>query len=471
MAHLEILGSRSRRNVWLRGRRKADQLVSSMCRTGAENLIVGLMALAVLAFVSVSLGYTPVAHAQDTSVGSDASVTVTLPAADNPDVSTEVLSILLTPKTAEQLAELSAQWQQIVIELAERTAALNVALITADEEDAVKIREQLIELVESQSAAAQNYSKVLDAWERKGGASEDIDAHRVYLSGLTVEAVRSIDPKTMLRLATDWLLSAAGGLALLGKIAGIIVAVYALKIVARLARGVAARSLDKIPDISQLLRRYTLTSVFWLTFFIGLMLVLTFMGFNVTPLFAVFGGLSFIIGFAMQETLGNFASGLLIMVLKPFDLGDFIETAGKSGTVDTMSIVSTSIRTFDNQIIIVPNSKIWGDVITNVNAEETRRVDLVFGIGYSDSIDQAKAVLADAVANHPLCLKDPAPAFGVGELADSSVNIYCRPWVKTEDYWTVYWDLTGTVKERFDEAGISIPFPQRDVHMINEQTS
>ena len=312
---------------------------------------------------------------------------------------------------------------------------------------------------------------VLDAWERKGGAPESVAEHRRYLSALKVEAVRSIDPRALLRLAVDWIFSVTGGLALIGKIAGGLVAIYALQIVARIARRFAARSLDKVPDISQLLKRYVLIFAYWLTFFIGIMLVLTFVGINVTPLFAVFGGLSFIVGFAMQETLSNFASGLLIMVLKPFDLGDFIETAGKSGTVDTMSIVSTSIRTFDNQIIIVPNSKIWGDVITNVNAEETRRVDLVFGIGYSDSIDQAKSALADAVAKHPLCLKDPAPAFGVGELADSSVNIYCRPWVKTEDYWTVYWDLTGEVKERFDEAGISIPFPQRDVHMIKEQTS
>jgi small conductance mechanosensitive channel len=139
-----------------------------------------------------------------------------------------------------------------------------------------------------------------------------------------------------------------------------------------------------------------------------------------------------------------------------------------------MTIVSTTIRTFDNQIIVIPNSKIWGDVITNVSAADTRRVDLVFGIGYSDSAEEAKRVLAIAVSEHPLCLKEPAPEIFVGELGDSSVNLFCRPWVKTPDYWTVYWDLTGNVKERFDAAGITIPFPQRDVHLFpsdNQSTS
>jgi len=133
-----------------------------------------------------------------------------------------------------------------------------------------------------------------------------------------------------------------------------------------------------------------------------------------------------------------------------------------------MSIVSTRIRTFDNQIIVVPNSKIWGDVITNVSASPERRVDLVFGIGYSDNAQHAIEVLTELVAAHPMCLKDPAPEIFVGELGDSSVNVFCRPWSKSDDYWSVYWDLTGQAKERFDQEGISIPFPQRDVHLVQQ---
>jgi small conductance mechanosensitive channel len=156
---------------------------------------------------------------------------------------------------------------------------------------------------------------------------------------------------------------------------------------------------------------------------------------------------------------------LMIMVLKPFDMGDFIQTAGISGVVDDLSIVSTQIRTFDNQIIVVPNSKIWGDVITNVNALDTRRIDLVFGIAYTDSATHAIEVLKELVSNHKLCLTDPAVDIFVGELGDSSVNIFCRPWCKSGDYWTIFWDLTAQAKERFDAEGISIPFPQQDVHL------
>jgi small conductance mechanosensitive channel len=191
------------------------------------------------------------------------------------------------------------------------------------------------------------------------------------------------------------------------------------------------------------------------------------MGVDATPLFAVIGGASFITAFALQDTLGNLAAGLMIMINRPFDEEDFVDIAGTSGTVKAMSIVATTVATPDNQFIIIPNSKVWGSIITNVTASPTRRVDLVFGIGYDDSISEAKEILADVVNRHPLVLKDPEPVIRVHELADSSVNFIVRPWVKSNDYWTVYWDLTQQVKEQFDAKGISIPFPQRDVHLHN----
>ena len=136
-----------------------------------------------------------------------------------------------------------------------------------------------------------------------------------------------------------------------------------------------------------------------------------------------------------------------------------------SGTVDSMNMLSTTIRTFDNKVVIVPNGKIGGDTITNATASDTRRVDLVFGIGYADDVEKAQAVLEKLVADHPLVLADPAPVIRVNELADSSVNFVVRPWTKTGDYWTVYWDLVKGVKLAFDREGISIPFPQQDVHI------
>ena len=139
-----------------------------------------------------------------------------------------------------------------------------------------------------------------------------------------------------------------------------------------------------------------------------------------------------------------------------------------SGIVDSMNLISTKIRTFDNKVMIVPNNKIATDTITNASASETRRVDLVFGIGYADDIEKAQDLLESTVKQHPAVLDDPEPTIRVNELGDSSVNFICRPWVKSADYWSVYWDLTRSVKETFDRHGISIPFPQRDVHVYRE---
>jgi small conductance mechanosensitive channel len=153
------------------------------------------------------------------------------------------------------------------------------------------------------------------------------------------------------------------------------------------------------------------------------------------------------------------------MINRPFDEGDYVQVAGLGGTIKHVSVMSTTVTTPDNQVITIPNSKVWGDVITNVTASDTRRVDLVFGIGYGDSIERAQAVLEKVVTHHPLVLDDPAPMIRVSELADSSVNFIVRPWTKTADYWTVYWDLHRAVKEAFDANGISIPFPQTDMHI------
>ena len=151
-----------------------------------------------------------------------------------------------------------------------------------------------------------------------------------------------------------------------------------------------------------------------------------------------------------------------------YDVDDFVEVTGASGLVKKMSLVSTTITTFDNQTLVVPNSKIWGNVIKNVTAEKVRRVDLEFGIGYGDDIEHAERVLADVVGGHQMVLKSPEAKIKLHSLGDSSVNFIVRPWAKTENYWNVYWDLTREIKMRFDKEGISIPFPQRDVHVYND---
>ena len=206
-----------------------------------------------------------------------------------------------------------------------------------------------------------------------------------------------------------------------------------------------------------------------LVFFIGLLFALSQLGISLGPLLAGLGIAGFIVGFALQDTLSNFASGLMILVYRPFDVGDYVEAGGITGRVDRMSLVNTTFKTLDNQVIVVPNNMIWQQVITNITAQTTRRVDLTFGISYSDDIDKAKEILWDVIRNYDGILEEPEPNIRVAALGESSVDLICRPWVRTDDYWDTYWNLTEIVKKRFDEEGITIPFPQRDVHMIRPQ--
>ena len=198
---------------------------------------------------------------------------------------------------------------------------------------------------------------------------------------------------------------------------------------------------------------------------IGILIALSQVGISLGPLLAGLGVVGFIVGFALQDTLSNFASGLMILIYRPFDVDDYVESAGISGLVSNMSLVNTTILTFDNQTIVVPNNKIWGDVIRNVTAQKLRRVDLVFGISYDDDIPKAEQLLQEIVDAHEAVLDEPATNIKLHELGDSSVNFIVRPWVRTEDYWETYWSITRAVKLRFDEEGITIPYPQRDVHL------
>jgi small conductance mechanosensitive channel len=192
-------------------------------------------------------------------------------------------------------------------------------------------------------------------------------------------------------------------------------------------------------------------------------------GVQTTSFVAVLGAAGLAIGFALQGSLSNFASGVLIILFRPFKVGDFVEAGGVMGVVDEIGILVTEMHTPDNKGIIVPNSQVMGGHIVNFNKHETRRCDMTFGIGYGDSIDKAKQILTSIIEADERCLKDPAPTIAVSEHGESSVNIVCRPWVKGSDYWGVLFDTHEAVKKRFDEEGVSIPFPQRDVHIFQEK--
>lgn len=209
-----------------------------------------------------------------------------------------------------------------------------------------------------------------------------------------------------------------------------------------------------------------------LTYYILMIVVLITaagqLGIKTTSLLTILGAAGLAIGLALKDSLSNFASGVMIILFRPFKVGDFVTAAGNSGSVRRIDIFNTVLLTGDNQRIIIPNSAVTGGAITNVNSEETRRIDLVIGIGYDDDIREAKTTLEEIVKSDSRILDDPAPKIAVAELADSSVNFVVRPWVKTADYWAVRFDLTENIKLTFDEKGISIPYPQQDVHMYQE---
>ena len=221
--------------------------------------------------------------------------------------------------------------------------------------------------------------------------------------------------------------------------------------------------------LSQLLSRMIISITRGIIIVIGVLIALSQLGISLGPLLAGLGIAGFVVGFALQDSLSNFASGLMILIYKPFDVGDVVEVAGNvSGTVSHMSLVNTTVLTFDNQTLVVPNNSIWQNVIKNVTAQQTRRIDLIFGIGYSDDIPKAERILTEIIESHEAILADPEPIVRLHELGESSVNFVVRPWVKTDDYWPVYWDITRQVKMKFDAEGISIPFPQRDVHLFDD---
>ncbi len=235
--------------------------------------------------------------------------------------------------------------------------------------------------------------------------------------------------------------------------------------VARWVTGMASKGFRRA-DVEPTLGRF-LSKLIYYALLAGVIIAAAGeLGIETTSFIAIVGAAGLAVGLALKDSLSNFASGVMLILFRPFKVGDVVTAGGVTGKVQQIDIFSTVILTPDNQRIIVPNGGITAGVITNINAEETRRVDLVVGIGYDDDIRLAKTTLEDLVKADSRILTDPAPAIAVSELADSSVNLIVRPWVNTEDYWDVRLDLTESIKLTFDEKGISFPYPQQDVHMF-----
>jgi small conductance mechanosensitive channel len=235
---------------------------------------------------------------------------------------------------------------------------------------------------------------------------------------------------------------------------------------ARLTRRVTERALrHSDQSVSQLLKEMLISISGTIVFLVGVLVALSQVGVSVTPMIAGLGVVGFIVGFALQDTLSNFAAGAMILAYRPFDTGDFISAAEVEGEVRKMNLVNTTIVTIDNRVLIIPNSKIWGGVIMNFTGQHLRRTDVIYSVSYGDDLDHVQRVLEELIGSDQRFLTEPAPIVRVKQFSDSSIDFLVRAYAKTEEYWETLWALNKAVKQRFDAEGITIPFPQRDVHL------
>jgi small conductance mechanosensitive channel len=271
-----------------------------------------------------------------------------------------------------------------------------------------------------------------------------------------------MDTNELLHKGQD--LMATFGLKLAAAIAILVVGRWVAKAITKLAR----RAMEKT-KLDTMLARFVGNLIYVALMTFVVLAAINQLGVQTTSFIAVIGAAGLAIGLALQGSLANFAAGVLIIVFRPYKVGDYIEGGGVAGTVEEVQIFTTVLKTPDNKTIIVPNGQIMGGTITNYSARPERRVDLVVGVGYDADLDKTRQVLTDVLSQDQRVLQEPAPLIGVVELADSSVNFVVRPWVKNADYWPVYFDLNERIKKRFDAEDITIPFPQRDVHIYEHK--
>ncbi|MBW2508161.1 MAG: mechanosensitive ion channel [Deltaproteobacteria bacterium] len=333
----------------------------------------------------------------------------------------------------------------------------------------VEAQKELVTLRKQRDALAENLRVAADLMDEHGLDTSELRQGIISTTGKLSQDILNKDVaagllESFAADAADWFLT--NGAEIVFELLIFLLILFAFWVLSRIARGTARRLIERSKlHMSSLARDFFIKMTSRTVMLLGLFIAIAQLGVQVGPLLAGLGIAGFIVGFALQDTLSNFASGMMILVYRPFDVGDAVEAGGVVGAVHQMNLVSTMILTFDNQLLVVPNKLVWGGIIRNITHQDKRRVDMTFGIGYSDDIPKAEEVLMAIVTNHEKVLKDPEPVVRLHTLGDSSVDFIVRPWSKTKDYWDVYWDVTREVKRRFDEEGISIPFPQRDVHI------
>ncbi|MGD8890933.1 MAG: mechanosensitive ion channel [Desulfobacterales bacterium] len=386
---------------------------------------------------------------------------------NNPNISKEELGYLVEPLTKDDLSVEANGWLQVLKKHVAGVSEVQIKVLTAEGDEKTKLLETVNKLKEEQTALTDRLKVVIEELKSKGGETKDYESYITAISGVEVNVS---DASATWTVISGWLTSTEGGIRWAKNILFFLVIILISWILSKVVSKAVEKAVANIKSASELLKEFIVNISRKAILLVGFVVALSMLEVNVGPLLAAIGAVGFIMGFALQGTLSNFAAGIMILIYRPYDVGDLVDVGGILGKVDAMTIVSTTLRKPDNQKVVIPNNMIWGDIITNITGTSKRRVDLVFGIGYSDDIAKAQKILEDILANNESILKDPEPVVKVHELADSSVNFVVRPWVETDNYWDVYWDITRAVKERFDAEGVSIPFPQRDVH-VHQLTS
>jgi len=266
--------------------------------------------------------------------------------------------------------------------------------------------------------------------------------------------------QTVVTLVSTW------GLQVIGALVVLLVG----RVVAGSLRRLTRRALEQA-NLEPVLIPFFANFIYYLTLAAVVIAVLSLFGIETTSLIAVLGAAGLAVGLALQGTLSNFAAGVMLLIFRPFKVGDFVEVAGEAGSVQEVGVFSSTLHTPDNVKVTIPNSAVYGQTIKNYTANDTRRNDLVIGISYGDDIARAIETISQVLAADSRVLEDPEPIVAVAELADSSVNLVVRPWCTGGDYWALRFDLTRKLKEELEAAGCSIPYPQRDVHLQSDARS
>ncbi|WP_170386895.1 mechanosensitive ion channel family protein [Ruegeria atlantica] len=391
--------------------------------------------------------------------------------ASEANVGEDVLSRHVVALGVDDLTEIADIWQRRVQTNLARIAEGLTQLETVADEQVPELVDEIKATNQKNIGDLQNYIIVVYALGRKGGPEEELKKHEGFIKGFIGELLLSYQWSAIAHLSWDWVVSGRGGIrALSGLFQAIIVLVFAF-LLSGIFKRVSSRWLHGRNEENEIAAVVIPNVIRWSILVLGLFFALWGLGVNIGVTTAIVGGLGFLIAFMLQNLFQSVIGGFLLQATNPYSKGDIISINQTIGTVVDVNIISTKLRTFDNRLVQIPNQSIWQGSMENLTKYRVRRVDLVFGIGYADDIERAKATLAEMVKADKRCLKNPETRIFVGELGPSSVNIYCRPWVRTDDYWDVLWDLTEIGKTRLQKEGINIAFPQMDVHVHTKEAA